>query len=193
MFIGAFDLAASWSNEGVRGCRKFLERVFKLQDMVSEEEEYSKELETKMHQTIKKVSQDYESMKFNTAIAAMMSLVNEFYRVGSVTKKELRTLLQLLNPVAPHITEEMWEAQGFPGRIYESTWPEYDEAKCATDDVEIALQVNGKVRATLKITRNAEKDEVLAAAKEALGEKVNGTIVKEIYVPNKIVNIVVKP
>ena len=193
MFIGAFDLAASWSNEGVRGCRKFLERVFKLQDMVSEEEGYSKELETKMHQTIKKVSQDYESMKFNTAIAAMMSLVNEFYRVGSVTKKELRTLLQLLNPVAPHITEEMWEAQGFPGRIYESTWPEYDEAKCATDDVEIALQVNGKVRATLKITRNAEKDEVLAAAKEALGEKVNGTIVKEIYVPNKIVNIVVKP
>ncbi len=193
MFIGAFDLAASWSTEGVRGCRKFLERVFKLQEMVTPEDEYRKVLETKMHQTIRKVSQDYENLKFNTAIAAMMALVNEFYRVGSVSRKELQTLLLLLNPVAPHMTEEMWEELGFSGRVYQNSWPEYDEAKCASDTVEIALQVNGKLRATLNIRRDQEKEEILSLAKEALKDRLTGTIVKEIYVPLKIVNIVIRP
>ena len=192
MFIGAFDLSAAWSTEGVRGCRKFLDRVFKLQEMVTDEDVYTEALETKIHQTIRKVTQDYENLKFNTAIAAMMALVNEFYRVGKVSRKELGTLILLLNPVAPHITEEMWEELGFSGRVYQNSWPEYDEAKCQEDTVEIALQVNGKLRATLNIRRDQEKDEILALAKEALSDRISGTIVKEIYVPLKIVNIVVR-
>ena len=193
MFIGAFDLSAAWSQEGVKGCRKFLERVWKLQDMTIDVEGYSDVLMTKMHQTIRKVSQDYENLKFNTAIAAMMSMVNEFYRVGQVTRGELKTLITLLNPVAPHITEEMWEANGFPGRLYRTSWPEYDEAKCIEDSVEIAVQINGKLRLTVNLPRTAEKEEAVAAAKEALGERLRGTVVKEIYVPGRIVNLVVRP
>ncbi len=192
MFIGAFELSAAWSQEGVRGCRKFLERVWKLQDMLSEESGYSKALETRMHQTIKKVSSDYENLKFNTAIAAMMSLVNDFYRAGSVTKGELRALLQLLNPVAPHMTEEIWEAQGFEGRVYQSEWPEHDEEKTIEDTIEIGIQVNGKVRGNVVIARDADKDTAIAAAKEALGDRLTGNIVKEIYVPGRIVNLVVR-
>ena len=123
----------------------------------------------------------------------MMALVNEFYRVGSVSRKELQTLLLLLNPVAPHMTEEMWEELGFSGRVYQNSWPEYDEAKCASDTVEIALQVNGKLRVTLNIRRDQEKEEILSLAKEALKDRLTGTIVKEIYVPLKIVNIVIRP
>ena len=115
MFIGAFELAASWSNEGVKGCRRFLERVWKLQDMLTDEEGFSKDMETKMHQTMKKVSSDFETLKYNTAIAAMMALLNDFYKKGSITKGELKTFLILLNPVAPHITEEMWADCGFGG------------------------------------------------------------------------------
>ena len=193
MFIGAFDLSASWSEDGVKGCRRFLDRVWKLQDLVVDGDGYSKEMETKMHQTIKKVSQDFESLKYNTAIAAMMALINDFYKEGKVTKGEFKTLITLLNPVAPHITEEIWSAMGFEGRVYQTTWPEYDEAKTVESTVEIAVQINGKTKTTIGIAKDEEKDNVIAAAKEALGDKLAGTIVKEIYVPGRIVNIVVKP
>ena len=190
MFIGAFDLSASWSEDGVKGCRRFLERVWKLQGIMTDEAGYSKELETKMHQTIKKVSNDFENLKYNTAIAAMMALINEFYKKNSVTRDEFRTLLILLNPVAPHITEELWESAGFEGRLYQAEWPEYDEAKTVEADVEIAVQINGKTRATLMIGKDDPKEEVIAKAKESVAEKLTGTIVKEIYVPGRIVNIV---
>ena len=192
MFIGAFDLSAAWSEDGVKGCRRFLDRVWKLQDLVVDGDGYSSEMETKMHQTIKKVSQDFESLKYNTAIAAMMSLINDFYKANKVTKGEFKTLITLLNPVAPHITEEIWSAMGFEGRIYQTTWPEYDEAKTVESTVEIAVQINGKTKTTIGIAKDEEKDVVIAAAKEALGDKLAGTIVKEIYVPGRIVNIVVK-
>ncbi len=196
MFIGAFELSAAWSKEGVKGCRRFLERVWKLQDMVDEKEEgYSKELETKMHQTIKKVSQDFESLKFNTAIAAMMSLVNEFYRLNRVTKGEFKSLLILLNPVAPHMTEEIWQIIGEKARIYQTVWPEYEEEKTIENEVEIAVQVNGKVKATIKVTLEEEQDSVREKAMQVTSVKgavENKTIVKEIYIKGKIYNIVVK-
>lgn len=192
MFIGAFDLSASWSEDGVKGCRRFLERVWKLQDIMTDGDAYSKDLEIKMHQTIKKVSYDFENLKYNTAIAAMMALINEFYKKSAVTKGEFKTLLTLLNPVAPHITEELWQTVGFEGRVYQTTWPEYDEAKTVESEVEIAVQINGKTKATLNIGKDDPKDEVIAKAKEAIADKLTGTIVKEIYVPGRIVNIVQK-
>ncbi len=190
MFIGAFDASAAWSEEGVRGCRRFLDRVWKLQDMVTEETGYSKDLEIRIHQTIKKVSSDYENLKYNTAIAAMMSLINDFYKKGSVTRDEFKTLITLLNPVAPHITEELWEIMNYGGMLYETAWPEYDEAKTVEDTVEIGVQVNGKVRATVKLAKDASKEEALAAGKEAVKDRLTDNIVKEIYVPGKIINIV---
>ena len=193
MFIGAFDLSASWSEDGVKGCRRFLERVWKLQDILTDDEGYSADMETKMHQTIKKVSSDFESLKYNTAIAAMMSLINDFYKKNAVTKGEFQTLLTLLNPVAPHITEELWQANGFDGRLYQTSWPEYDEEKTVESTIELAVQINGKMKGTLKVSKDEQKDNILAMAKEMLGDKLTGTIVKEIYVPGRIVNIVVKP
>ncbi|WP_026514927.1 leucine--tRNA ligase [Butyrivibrio sp. LB2008] len=193
MFIGAFDLAASWSEDGVKGCRRFLDRVWKLQDIMTDEEGYSKDLETKMHQTIQKVSFDFENLKYNTAIAAMMALINDFYKKNAVTKGEYKTLITLLNPVAPHITEEIWQAIGCEGRLYQQSWPEFDEAKTVTNTVEIAVQINGKVKATLNINKEDHKDEVIAKGKELIADKIEGkNIVKEIYVPGRIVNIVVK-
>ena len=193
MFIGAFDLSACWSEEGVKGCRRFLERVWKLQDILVDGDGYSAELETKMHQTIKKVSSDYENLKYNTAIAAMMALINDMNRNNAVTRGEYKTLLTLLNPVAPHITEELWQICGFAGRVYQTSWPEYEEAKTIEATVEVAMQVNGKMRGTFSIPKDLEKDQVIAKAKELLGDKLTGTIVKEIYVPGRLVNIVVKP
>ena len=192
MFIGAFDLSASWSDDGVKGCRRFLDRVWKLQTILSGEEGYSADMETKMHQTIKKVSGDFESMKFNTAIAAMMALINDFYKKNAVTKGEYKTLLTLLNPVAPHMTEEIWSILGCEGRLYQQTWPEFDEAKTVEATVEIAVQINGKTKLTISIGKDDAKDAVLAKAKEALGERLSGNIIKEIYVPGRIVNIVAK-
>ncbi len=192
MFIGAFELSAGWSEDGVKGCRRFLERVWKLQDILTDEMNYSKDMEIKMHQTIKKVSNDFESLKYNTAIAAMMALVNEFYKKNTVTKGEFKTLITLLNPVAPHITEELWQAVGFEGRVYQTAWPAYEEAKTVESTVEIAVQINGKTRATLDIGKDDPKDEVIAKAKEVIADKLTGTIVKEIYVPGRIVNIVQK-
>ena len=193
MFIGAFDLSASWSEDGVKGCRRFLERVWKLQDILVDGDGYSADLETKMHQTIKKVSNDFESLKYNTAIAAMMALINDFYKKNAVTKGEFKTLLTMLNPVAPHITEELWALVGYEGKVYQTTWPEYDEAKTVEATVEIAVQVNGKVRATLQVANDISKEDAIAAGKEAVQDKLTGTIAKEIYVPGRLVNIVVKP
>ena len=192
MFIGAFDLSASWSEDGVKGCRRFLDRVWKLQELVNDDMSYSKDMETKMHQTIKKVSLDFENLKYNTAIATMMSLINDFYKKNSVTKGEFKTLITLLNPVAPHITEELWEVMGFDGRLYQTEWPTYDEAKTVETTVEIAVQINGKTKATITIGKDDAKDDVIAKAKEALGDRLNGNIIKEIYVPGRIVNIVQK-
>ena len=183
MFIGAFDLSASWSEDGVKGCRRFLERIWKLQDIMTNEEGYSSDLETKMHQTIKKVSSDYENLKYNTAIAAMMALLNDFTKKGSITKGEYKTLLILLNPVAPHITEELWQIIGGSGYVYEQTWPEYEEAKTVENTVEIAVQINGKTKGTLAIGRDDAKEDVIAKAKESIADKLTGNIVKEIYVP----------
>lgn len=192
MFIGAFELSASWSENGVKGCRRFLERVWKLQDILVDGEEYRTAFETKMHQTVKKVSNDYESLKYNTAIAAMMSLLNDFVKEGSINRAEYRTFLILLNPVAPHITEELWSICGFEGRVYAQRWPEYDEAKTVEDDVKVAVQINGKTKAVISVAKDAGKEEVLSAAKEAVSGKLTGTVVKEIYVPGKIVNLVQK-
>ena len=192
MFIGAFDLAASWSEDGVKGCRRFLDRVWKLQDSVTDEKGYSKDMETKMHQVIKKVSNDFENLKYNTAIAAMMALLNDFYKKGSVTADEFKTLLILLNPVAPHITEELWSVKNYGGYVYQQTWPEFDEAKTVESTVEIAVQINGKTKATLAIGKEDPKDEVIAKAKEVIADKFTGNVIKEIYVPGRIVNIVMK-
>ena len=192
MFIGAFDLSAAWSEEGVKGCRRFLERVWKLQDLVVDGDDYSEDMVTKMHQTIKKVSNDFENLKYNTAIAAMMALINDFYKKNSLTKGEYKTLITLLNPVAPHITEEIWEILGLEGKVYQTTWPEYDEAKTVESTIEIAVQVNGKVKMTMNIAKDEDKDTVIAKAKKALGDKLSGNIIKEIYVPGRLVNIVAK-
>ena len=187
MFIGAFDLSASWSENGVKGCRRFLDRVWKLQEILVDGNEYRSAFETKMHQTIQKVSSDFENLKYNTAIAAMMSLLNDFYKEGSINRAEFKTFLILLNPVAPHITEEIWENCGYEGRVYAQTWPEFDEAKTVEDTIELPVQINGKTRAVVTLPADVDKDSAIAAGKELIG-----TIVKEIYVPGRIINIVQK-
>ena len=191
MFIGAFDLSASWSENGVKGCRRFLERVWKLQDVLTEGDAYRSNYETKMHQTIKKVSGDFENLKYNTAIAALMALLNDFAKDG-INKAEYKTFLTLLNPVAPHITEEIWQACGFEGHLYQQEWPEYEEAKTVENTIEIPVQINGKTKAVVKLPLDVEKETAIAAGKEAIADKLTGTIVKEIYVPKKIINIVQK-
>ena len=192
MFIGAFDLSASWSENGVKGCRRFLERVWKLQDILVDGDEYSDDLMTKMHQTIKKVSNDYESLKYNTAIAALMTLLNDIAKKGAINKAEYKAFLIMLNPVAPHITEELWSIARFDGRLYQQTWPEYDEAKTVEDTVEIAVQINGKTKVVISVSKDIAKEDAIAQGKEALGDKLSGNIIKEIYVPGRIINIVAK-
>ncbi|NLM49534.1 MAG: class I tRNA ligase family protein, partial [Clostridiaceae bacterium] len=195
MFIGAFDLATPWSTNGVKGCYKFLERVWNMQNMVVEGDTYSKELENSVHKLIKKVSDDIEKMKFNTAIAAMMSFVNECYKKGSVTKAEFKTFLTLLNPFAPHITEELWQLQGFLGTIAQSSWPTYDEAKTIDDEVEIVIQVCGKIRAKKVVSASLSKEElekVVLESDEVKALTEGKEIVKVIVVPGKLVNLVVK-
>ncbi len=195
MFIGDFEKAVPWSENGVKGCRRFLERVWKLQEMMTEDEGISSDMETWIHKTIKKVSLDDENLKFNTAIAAMMALVNEFYAKGSITRGEMRILLLLLNPDAPHITEEMWEDCGFSGRLYQQPWPDWDESKTVEDMITIAVQINGKAKGTLSIPKDADQAAAMAAfhADERLMNQIAGkTVVKEIYVPGRIVNVVVR-
>ena len=195
MFIGAFDQATPWSENGVRGCHKFIERVWKLQDMLTDGDSYSKELENNMHKTIKKVSDDIEKMKFNTAVAALMSLVNDFYKAGSITRGEFRTLLLLLNPTAPHITEEMWQNCGFEGYIHNAEWPSYDEDKTRDDEIEIVFQVNGKIRGKMSVAAGLDRDalsEFVMAKDEVSAAVGDKQIVKVIAVPDKLVNIVVR-
>lgn len=195
MFIGDFEKSVPWSENGVKGCRRFLERVWKLQDILVDGDGYTKELETSINKTIKKVSEDFESLKFNTGIAALMSLLNEFNDHGTIKKDDLKTFLILLNPVAPHITEEIWQAIGLEGYLHESKWPKYDEAKIKDDVIEMPIQVNGKVRGTIMVNADATQDEIREKAKEDsnIGKYLEGkTIVKEIFVPGKIYNIVVK-
>ena len=195
MFIGAFEQSTPWSQQGLKGCYKFLERVWNIQDMLTDEEGYSKELEKAVHKAIKKTGEDFERMKFNTAIATLMSLVNDFYKKGSVTKGEYLTLITLLNPVAPHMTEELWEKYGKGGLLSISPWPEYDEDKTVDDEIEIAVQINGKVKEKLTIPAGLDKAETEKAvmASEKISALTDGkTIVKVIPVPGKLVNIVVK-
>ncbi|HHY44857.1 MAG TPA: leucine--tRNA ligase [Firmicutes bacterium] len=195
MFIGAFDQAIPWSQQGLKGCRRFLERVWRLQDLLVRGEGFSPEFEVTMHKLTKKVSLDYERMKFNTAVAAMMEVTNRFHEAGKVTRGEFKRLLHLLNPVAPHITEELWEIVGFGKPIYKQSWPTWDEEKTVEDTVEIAVQVNGKVRAVVAVSREASQDEAREAvmAEEAVTKHLEGkTVVKEVYIPQKIYSIVVK-
>ena len=193
MFMGAFDQAIPWSTEGARGCRRFIERVWRLQDILTDEEGVRHEMEAPVNAMIKKVSEDYERMKYNTAIAAMMSYVNEIYTRGSVTRGELRALLLCLNPVSPHMTEEMWEICGFGEPIYTQSWPTYDEAKTVESSVEIPVQVSGKLRGTIVIERGEAQASVVEKAKAKVAGYLEGkTVVKEIYVPDKLVNLVAK-
>ncbi len=193
MFIGDFEKAAPWNSDSIKGCKRFIERFWNLQEIAVDGNEYSKELEALIHKTIKKVTEDIDNLKCNTAIAAMMALINKIYEKGSVTKAELKTLTILLNPFAPHVTEEMWDVMGFGGMVNEAKWPEYDEAKTVENSVEIVLQIMGKVRSRITISVDMPKDEVLALAKadEKIAAAIEGkTIKKEIYVPGKLVNIV---
>lgn len=195
LFMGDYEKAAPWSESSVKGCKRFVDRIWALQDKVVDSDEYSDKLRSLMHKTIKKVSDDIESMKFNTAIAAMMTLLNEIYNVGSITKKEFRNLLIILNPFAPHVTEELYQLIGCEGVLDEQEWVTYDEALCKDDTIEIVCQINGKVKSKLTIPTDAAKDDVIALAKadEAIIKATEGkNIVKEIYVPNKLVNLVVK-
>ena len=195
MFMGDFEKAAPWKSSSIKGCTRFLERVWALQDKLVDSDKYSAKLESAMHKTIKKVTEDIEVLAFNTAIAQMMALLNEIDAAKSITKAEYKTLLILLNPFAPHITEELWELCGFDGRVYQQKWPEFDAAKCIDATVEIAVQVSGKLRGRVVIPRDCSNEEALAAAKavEEVAAAIAGkTIVKEIVVPNKLVNIVAK-
>ena len=196
MFIGDFEKAAPWSTNSVRGCRKFIERFWNMQEFLTGEDFIRPEVEKEFHKTIKKVGSDIENIKFNTAIAALMALINTIYATGKVTKKELAVFAVLLNPFAPHVTEEVWEAQKLgKGILAETQWPEYDESKCVDDTIEIVAQVNGKIKAKLNIAADAAQDEVLqmAKAEPKVAEAVEGmNIVKEIYIKGRLVNIVVK-
>ena len=195
MFIGDFEKSAPWSSSSIKGCKRFLDRVWALQDITVDGDAYSPELESAMHKTVKKVTQDIEDLKFNTAIAAMMALLNTISENGKINRAEYRTLLILLNPFAPHITEELYSQLGFEGMLNEQSWPAYDESKCVDDTVEIAVQVNGKVKAKIVIASSSEKEQVIAQVKndDKIRALIEGkTVVKEIYVPGKLVNIVVK-
>ena len=195
LFMGDYEKAAPWSESSVKGCKRFVDRVWNLLEIVNDSEEYSKKLETSFHKTIKKVTEDIENLKYNTAIAALMTLLNEIYDAGSITRKELKTFILLLNPFAPHVTEEINEALGFDSLLAVTAWPTYEEAKCVDSEIEIAVQVNGKVRAKLMIPAEATQEEALSAAKadeKILSEIEGKTVIKELYVKGRLVNIVVK-
>ena len=195
MFIGDFEKAAPWSTSSIKGCKRFLDKVWGLNELVCEGNGIRKELEVSYNKTIKKVSEDIENLKFNTAIASMMSLINEIYDLRSITNDEYKTLIIMLNPFAPHITEEIWENMGYEGRVYQQEWVKYDESKCQSDSVEIIVQINGKLKDKLLVSVDSSKEDMLKMAysldkvKDAIADK---TVVKEIVVPNRLVNIVVK-
>ena len=195
MFIGAFDQATPWSINGVKGCFRFIERVWNLQGILTDEEGLSVDLEKAFHKTIKKVTDDFDKMKFNTGIAALMALINDIYKKGSITRGELKIFITLLNPAAPHLTEEMWVNAGFEGFLHQTTWPKYDESKTVDDTVEIVAQINGKVKDKIEIPANISREDMEKVALEnaKIKELIEGkTVVKVICVPGKLVNIVVK-
>lgn len=193
MFIGDFEKSAPWSSASIKGCKRFLDRVWALQDNVVEGDEYRDELRAAMHKTIKKVTEDIENLKFNTAIAAMMTLLNQIAAVGSINRREFKDFLMLLNPFAPHIAEEIFEKLNFGGMLTEHSWPAYDEAECVEDTIELAVQVNGKLRGKITVPADVTKEDALAVAKSEVSAAVEGkNVVKEIYVPGKLVNLVVK-
>ena len=195
MFIGDFEKAAPWSQSSIKGSKRFLDKVWALSDKLTEGDSYRAELESAFHRTIKKVTEDIEGLKMNTAIAALMSLLNDIQGSGSINRAEFKTYLILLNPFAPHMTEELWQQAGFEGMLNEAEWPKYDEAKCADSTVEIAVQVNGKIKARINVAADISAPDAIAAAKAdgAVAAAIDGkNIIKELYVPKKLVNIVVK-
>ena len=193
MFMGPFDQSANWSMESIRGCQKFLDRIWNMQSMLVEGNTYTKETEKMMHKAIKKISNDIEEMKFNTSVSTFMTMVNEFYKLKRINKAEFKTFLTLLNPFAPHITEELNRLIGFKEEISTYAWPEYDEAKTIDDEIEIPVQISGKLKATIKIALDEEEASVKRKVHTAIAELIKDkTIIKEIYVKNKIYNVVVK-
>lgn len=195
MFLGAFDQSTPWSQQGLKGCRRFLDRVWRMQEFLTDEEDFSPELETMMHRSMRKVSEDIERMKFNTAIATMMSMVNEFYNRGKITRGELKSFLILLNPFAPHLTEEMWQINNFGGMLHEQSWVKWDDELAKEDLVAVPVQINGKIRGTISISVDAAQEDAkeLALADENIAKYLAGkTVVKEIFVPGKIYSFVVK-
>ena len=196
LFMGDYEQAAPWSESSVKGCKRFIDRVFNLQEILTDGDEYSKELMSAMHKTVKKVSEDIEQMKYNTAIAALMTLLNKIYEIGKINRAELKTLIILVNPFAPHVTEEMWANCGYGEMLAkDAKWPSFDEAKCVDSTVEIVVQINGKIRARLSVPADIESDEAIALAKkdEGIAAALEGkNIIKEIYVKGKLVNIVAK-
>ena len=195
MFIGDFEKAAPWSQSSIKGSKRFLDKVWALSDKLTEGDSYRAELESAFHRTIKKVTEDIEGLKMNTAIAALMSLLNDIQGSGSINRAEFKTYLILLNPFAPHMTEELWQQAGFEGMLNEAEWPKYDEAKCADSTVEIAVQVNGKIKARISVAADISAPDAIAAARAdgAVAAAIDGkNIIKELYVPKKLVNIVVK-
>lgn len=196
LFMGDYEQAAPWSESSVKGCKRFIDRVFNLQELLTDGDEYSKELMSAMHKTVKKVSEDIEQMKYNTAIAALMTLLNKIYENGKINRAELKTLIILVNPFAPHVTEEMWANCGYGEMLAkDAKWPSFDEAKCIDSTVEIVVQINGKIRARLSVPADIESDKAIALAKkdEGIAAALDGkNIIKEIYVKGKLVNIVAK-
>lgn len=196
LFMGDYEQAAPWSESSVKGCKRFIDRVFNLQEILTDGDEYSKELMSAMHKTVKKVSEDIEQMKYNTAIAALMTLLNKIYENGKINRAELKTLIILVNPFAPHVTEEMWANCGYGEMLAkDAKWPSFDEAKCIDSTVEIVVQINGKIRARLSVPADIESDKAIALAKkdEGIAAALEGkNIIKEIYVNGKLVNIVAK-
>lgn len=196
LFMGDYEQAAPWSESSVKGCKRFIDRVFNLQEILTDGDEYSEELMSAMHKTVKKVSEDIEQMKYNTAIAALMTLLNKIYENGKINRAELKTLIILVNPFAPHVTEEMWANCGYGEMLAkDAKWPSFDEAKCIDSTVEIVVQINGKIRARLSVPADIESDKAIALAKkdEGIAAALEGkNIIKEIYVKGKLVNIVAK-
>ena len=195
MFLGDFEKAAPWSQSSIKGSKRFLEKVFALTDCLIEGDEFRKDIESDFHKTIKKVTEDIENLKMNTAIASLMSLLNTVLSKGNINHAEMKAFITLLNPFAPHITEEIWEICGFEGMLNESRWPTYEESKCVDSSVEIAVQVNGKIKARIMVSADISADDALALAKaeKNVFEAISGkTIIKELYVPKRLVNVVVK-
>ena len=196
LFMGDYEQAAPWSESSVKGCKRFVDRIWNLQEILTDGDEYSKELSSAFHKTVKKVSEDIEGMKFNTAIAALMTLLNKIYDNGKINKAELKTFVLLASPFAPHITEEIWSQQNFGEMLAkDGVWPTFDESKCVDDSVEIVVQINGKIRAKLTVPTDISNEDAIAKARsdEKIAEELSGkNIIKEIYVKGKLVNIVAK-